>query len=52
VTCFEEEFVLNRGIANGFIKRQEIFSFFGHIEKLKVKGGKGGHNEALIRELP
>jgi hypothetical protein len=34
--------VLNRGIANNFIKRQEIFSFFGHIAKLTVKGGPRG----------
>jgi hypothetical protein len=50
VTCFKGEFVLNRGITNDFIKRQEIFSFFAHIAKLIVKGG--GHSEALNRELP
>jgi hypothetical protein len=43
VTCFKREFVLNRGITNDFIKRQEIFFFFGHIAKLTIKGGpKGG----------
>jgi hypothetical protein len=41
VTCFKGEFVLNRGIANDFIKRQEIFSF-GHIAKLIVNEGPGG----------
>jgi hypothetical protein len=49
--CFEGEFVLNRGITNDFIKRQEIFSFFRHIAKLTVKGA-GGHNKELNRELP
>jgi len=52
VTCFKGEFMLNRGITNDFIKRQEIFSFFGHIAKLIVKGEARGHNEALNRELP
>jgi hypothetical protein len=54
VTCFEGEFVLNRGIANDFIKRQEIFAFFGHIAKLTVKGGPGGvgYTKALNREPP
>jgi hypothetical protein len=42
VTCFKGEFVLNKGIANNFIKRQEYSPSLGISQSSQLRGVLGG----------